>query len=327
MKKINIFKYLPSKKFAIVFLLVALSLAGGWIYFSFFKKSKIEEIASLIALDRDFVQEFKRRSQNLDSDNDELKDWEEALWKTDPNNPDSDADGYSDKQEVDAGFDPLDSSSNEKTGKKESNIEQFIDISIPTSFNLTDQLANNISRQLINKSIAGENVALASIIDDPLNFLDQKALQGMSEFIAGFSVIIPDSAFRVTDDNSEESFKKYTVEVKRIIFGENYSLVSDSEKEIANFLESGDSTAIGDFINTFDRLYSELKEVIVPSSFLPTHKQAVELMLSVRKSLEGLERMEDDPLVALVAIEQASESLEKSEKLMAEFFDLFQKYR
>jgi len=36
-----------------------------------------------------------------------LKDWEENLWGTDPNNPDTDGDGTSDGKEVSEGRNPL----------------------------------------------------------------------------------------------------------------------------------------------------------------------------------------------------------------------------
>jgi hypothetical protein len=41
-----------------------------------------------------------------DGDNDGLKDWEESLWRTSPNNPDSDGDGTRDGDEVREGRDP-----------------------------------------------------------------------------------------------------------------------------------------------------------------------------------------------------------------------------
>ena len=41
-----------------------------------------------------------------DTDQDGLKDWEEALWKTNPKNPDTDGDGTSDGEEVNSGRDP-----------------------------------------------------------------------------------------------------------------------------------------------------------------------------------------------------------------------------
>ena len=41
-----------------------------------------------------------------DSDNDGLPDWEEALWKTDSHNPDTDSDGTLDGEEVKLGRNP-----------------------------------------------------------------------------------------------------------------------------------------------------------------------------------------------------------------------------
>ncbi|MFH1188071.1 MAG: hypothetical protein V1688_04425, partial [bacterium] len=43
----------------------------------------------------------------LDSDNDGLTNSQEKIYKTDPNNPDTDKDGYSDGDEVKDGFNPL----------------------------------------------------------------------------------------------------------------------------------------------------------------------------------------------------------------------------
>ena len=46
-------------------------------------------------------------SPPVDSDGDGLSDEEEAIYGTDPHNPDTDGDGYTDGEEVKAGFDPL----------------------------------------------------------------------------------------------------------------------------------------------------------------------------------------------------------------------------
>lgn len=48
---------------------------------------------------------FVRQNQP-DSDNDGLKDWEEELWQTDPQNPDTDTDGTPDGEEVAKNRDP-----------------------------------------------------------------------------------------------------------------------------------------------------------------------------------------------------------------------------
>jgi len=86
-------KYLPSKEFLKFFgiavgigLVVFLSL-----HFLSNKKRVSQEIQSIAT--RQIIEE-------LDTDNDGVKDWEEGLWGMDLNNPDSDDDGILDGQEV-----------------------------------------------------------------------------------------------------------------------------------------------------------------------------------------------------------------------------------
>ena len=57
---------------------------------------------TLLARDGEF---FAR--EGTDSDRDGLRDWEESLWGTDPNNPDTDGDGTEDGIEVNKGRNPL----------------------------------------------------------------------------------------------------------------------------------------------------------------------------------------------------------------------------
>ena len=53
--------------------------------------------------------EYDVNSRTADADADGLSNWQETyVWKTDPEDPDSDHDGFSDGQEVSFGFNPLD---------------------------------------------------------------------------------------------------------------------------------------------------------------------------------------------------------------------------
>ncbi len=61
------------------------------------------ESREFIGAKKNFSRQFDFRK---DSDNDGLKDWEEALWKTDPQNQDSDGDGTPDGKEVAEGRNP-----------------------------------------------------------------------------------------------------------------------------------------------------------------------------------------------------------------------------
>lgn len=95
-------KYLPSKRF--IYIILSIIIALGIIYiFSFFTKAKAPVKVLSVTEVKAKVGEFMA----LDSDTDGLKDWEEALYKTDPKNPDTDSDGTMDGAEVAVNRNPL----------------------------------------------------------------------------------------------------------------------------------------------------------------------------------------------------------------------------
>mgnify|MGYP001567058144 FL=1 len=56
---------------------------------------------------------------DIDSDDDGLKDWEETLWKLDPNNPDTDKNGVSDAEEVKKKMTEIDTKSETEESNKD----------------------------------------------------------------------------------------------------------------------------------------------------------------------------------------------------------------
>lgn len=91
--------------FAIV-LLASLAL-GGYALWKNAGNRDAEQQAKIAS-----ARESKPESDNetaviADSDSDGLQDWEEKLWKTDPNNPDSDKDGANDGDEIAQNRNPL----------------------------------------------------------------------------------------------------------------------------------------------------------------------------------------------------------------------------
>jgi hypothetical protein len=90
---------LSSKKTFLI--AIAAALVAGGIYVAYkantFKRSSATTTTQAIV----------ESVTNSKGDNDGLKDWEEALWGTDPHNPDTDGDGTPDGEEVKEGRNPL----------------------------------------------------------------------------------------------------------------------------------------------------------------------------------------------------------------------------
>ena len=125
-------------RIVIIFILVLLLIAlGVWVYAAFFSASRVANIETVEQVteqvqqpvvtapvetkqvdtsgDTDFdglsdleEQELGTSLVNSDSDRDGLSDFEEVrVWKTNPLNPDTDADTFRDGDEVKGGYDPL----------------------------------------------------------------------------------------------------------------------------------------------------------------------------------------------------------------------------
>lgn len=85
---------------------------------------KINIFFALIAASLLLLSAPVKATAPFDSDNDGLPDNLELQFKTDPNNPDSDADGYKDGAEVDWAYNPLSSSTTKLAQKIEIDLKK-----------------------------------------------------------------------------------------------------------------------------------------------------------------------------------------------------------
>jgi len=97
----------PSNRIIAVFL-VTFSIVTIIIAISIYKdrSSREIELREETTVSLTVADSVKNDSTEQDTDQDGLRDWEEALWKTDPQNPDTDGDGTNDGEEVEAQRDP-----------------------------------------------------------------------------------------------------------------------------------------------------------------------------------------------------------------------------
>src|SRR3989338_5773509 len=144
-----ILAYLPNKK--ILFLLVFILLIfAGWFYFSDYKNKQIQYIAEQEKSPLAVV--LEQTSQlDADSDADGLKDWEELLWKTDPNKEDTDGDGINDNEEITLNRNPLKAGPNDKISEKEDLVAQEKAVSDSNQNTLTAAYARKFLTEYLLK--------------------------------------------------------------------------------------------------------------------------------------------------------------------------------
>jgi len=305
-KKPDFFSYLPSKKFITIVFLLALS-AGALFYLGKFVKLKPDLNASLKNIvNQGFVSELAKRTENLDSDNDGLKDWEEALWKSDPKKSDTDGDGLSDKDEVAGGYDPADTASNSKTGKKIQKVNYPVVADNLEPGNLTQSLAQSIGMKIMNGTDANP-----LSVNDALSSINQETSQGLAEFEASFHKTVYDSELKISSDNSITAMQEYFQKISDILSRDPFYTQSESPVDLSGI----NISLIDGYLVYITGAINDVKNIPVPSDFLQDHKKGLEILMSNKEVFLNIRKMNEDPLRAMLAINQLEKNMNELEKL------------
>ena len=322
---------LPSiKKLPLVPVLVAIFLATGLILFvnAFSKKEAFSQFNLWGG------RETTIESQNKDSDNDGLKDWEEDLYKTDYLNPDTDGDGYLDGEEINSDHNPLVKGPNDK--------QIFYPLPLGKKYNITERVLSEEAMQaLINSYLSQKKEYLENHpeIDDSNEFLSlvkqsaieemarrafsdiypillEKASDILSEIPEIFNITIADGDIEISDDNSQKAIDAYTTKIFSIISSDDFILKAENFNILLNSFESGDFSKLDNIIKSADIKIGQLRESIVPSSWKETHKEILGLTILTRNVFVSLRDVENDFLKAYFALQELNNLPDKWDKLL-----------
>jgi len=227
----NFFKKLPLKTILVAsFLAISLILFIG----AYSKKGAFSKINIL------GVKETTIESQEKDSDNDGLKDWEEDIYGTDPLNSDTDNDGFLDGEEVSSGHNPLVKAPGDK--------QVFYPLPLGESYNVTSKLFADIETileaYLIQKSeylndhpeITSPEDYLTQTYADTFNEMFKRAILYnekdwlqqaevvLSEMPELFKVEVSDNDIYISENNDIENIKKYTEKLLNYLNSESFFL-------------------------------------------------------------------------------------------------------
>lgn len=247
-----------------------------------------------------------------DSDNDGLKDWEEALWQTDPNNPDTDNDGTKDGEEIKENRNPLVAGPDDKIiieGNQTApsdNEEKII--------TLTDAIGQTFIGELsVSKSNNGQ------VTRDEINALVESVfgvLQNYSEEINKYSI----ENLQTSTNNTSEAVKTYANELAKILKKE-FDPIPEDEMDIFNAALSQDDPARLEELKTLSVAYKNVSKTAltlkVPEELQGGHLAVVNSFDLISENLVAMGLVLTDPAAGYLGLQNYAKNIQTAYKALS----------
>jgi hypothetical protein len=226
------------------------------------------------------------RTQLSDDDHDGLDNRDEAYWGTDPNNPDTDGDGYTDGEEVLSGHDPRKKGPDDLLDPGQNLTQRTITLALgglatgdlnpsgPDYEKNITALAENMANQY------AKNI---TVVIDPIKTVEDsdetKNVYAKNMAMALVSVVYP-----ATKD--VETLMKSIGDVKIA----NLSTLTGDDKRYADFSKTARQLAA-----SMGERATRLADMPVPRTFTSQHMSMIRYIRTDQKYLELLSNLKQDP--------------------------------
>ncbi len=294
--------YLPSKKFVLVVLAISM-VALAVIMFQFFPFNS-KEVAQ--KNDEDEARAELLQKLQGDSDGDGLRDWEEVLWKTDPQKNDTDGDGTPDNDEILVRRDPKIPGPGDEIKGIPASVLENVSATISTERNLTAELAKDFtssyfirkmasvseSNELKDKETLQEQVftSIANTIETE-NTIDRTPQYTEENFI-----IIPE----ISSKNTRTYINALGALFRDALFPEKNEMEIISEVASGQNLESLQNLPV--YSKAYQKLAEEMKMIPVPKNHAETHVRMANNFWRLGGYLQELSLFQTDPVKGLAAL-------------------------
>ncbi len=269
-----------------------------------------QSVRSEGSLERKRLEELQK-----DIDGDGLKAWEEAIFRTDPGNPDTDGDGVKDGDEIAQGRDPLVPGPNDALSRQISPDKPEARADAQT--NLTALLAQKF----------GERIILPQIINPgAVPDADAAAFQITNELLAreqGTVQLLKERDVTVVSDNSPERVSAYAQTLRTLVELAFRELDEDSELNIfAAAAESNDFSELerlGPSVTAHEALVRRLKTLPVPSEFSRLHLSYMNTLRRQEDAIQKMRNAEQDIVGALIGASEYAENVQTFVRIEEQF--------
>mgnify|MGYP001563940977 CR=1 FL=1 len=232
-----------------------------------------------------------------DSDEDGLKDWEEAVWQTDPQKPDTDGDGTTDGDEIKANRNPLQIGPDDQL----SQLPLAGELSSPAAGE--DNVTFALTKNLLTSGVLGAINEKGEITST--DFLDRLTLpENLAATINLEEDLIVAQDLPTTSDNSAARVADYfhtllAIYQKRLgPYRSDLVILEEAVKnEDYSKLAELDPLIVG-----LNEIIAEVKALPVPTNWRATASREVNYLLKTKRAWEIFRNTERDPLATLFVI-------------------------
>lgn len=318
--------YLLNKKiiFILLFILIVFT---GWFFVSAEKNKQKEYIANKEG-DTLSVVADKTSQYDADTDGDGLKDWEEALWKTDINKADTDSDGTNDKEEIASGRDPLKAGPNDKVSDKEDLVAQEKALADSKQNTMTAIYARKFMKEYLTlKTQKGDltkedkqNLVVKTMNDiKPLETVDKYKISDLN----------------VIKDISKESVKQYADLMIAVFIITKMpeaseldiftALLEGIKKEDFKSVEAS-KKALKQYVVLNQRILEAILPPSIPENLSKLHLEVVNGFNNISLAVEDMTGAENDPIKAMIGQRIYTEQKLRIYNAMKSIQEVFNKY-
>ena len=231
---------------------------------------------------------------SIDTDKDGLKDWEEALWKTDKENPDTDGDGTSDGEEVDLKRDPSIAGPDDQLSTDLIDDSEY-GLNTPIGDTLTQNLGLDLTTRYLEAKASG-------------NFDGLKQMEIITSLIDNAPVdsvpIYSKSNLKISTNTGSASVATYILELVAELSKNRYPMGTEGaifDKAIlANSYD--DLYRLSSVGQKYTELAQALLKITVPSSLTDIHLELINSSNTIGKTLHLMARDNKDALAVVTSL-------------------------
>ena len=226
-----------------------------------------------------------------DSDQDGLSNDEEALYKTDPLDKDSDDDSYSDSVEVESGYDPLKPAPGDRLVETATDSNDSTDTTVNRT-NLTSQVSAEIA-SVVKSGAEGEEaeVTMETINEAVQNVLNQTDQEIILPEVSADEIKIKEIPKKLKGNARTEREREDALEyltVMAYVLANNSPKKLQSESDLESLASSmgtstlsamalGDTDYLEDLAKKAEKSLKEIKDIEVPVGMVDVHLQAIKM--------------------------------------------------